>query len=285
MFADACERMMKCTFPIVSSTHFVKGDLESAIGVFVVLNPEGWALSAAHILIPFIKHKECMKKIKEVEEWNITHPDQPKEMDGSWSDQHSFWLGIPGVYVESAYINSELDLAVFKLSNFKSEIVKEYPTFKDPDKLRIGTSICKLGYSFINTPIDFNKEKHEFFIRPGALPLTIFPIDGIYTRTVVCGKCKEEEFEKILLETTAPGLHGQSGGPIFDRAGNLVGIQSGTAHMKLGYMVRGKSGEHIPEQYMHLGLGVHIKTIIQVLDKKGVKYKSEATDDGYRIIG
>jgi hypothetical protein len=38
------------------------------------------------------------------------------------------------------------------------------------------------------------------------------------------------------------------------------------------------------EQFMNLGLGVHVRTILQVLDRKGVKYKSESDDDGYRII-
>ena len=99
------------------------------------------------------------------------------------------------------------------------------------------------------------------------------------------GKTKEEGFNRLMLKTTTPRLHGQSGEPIFDRSGNIVGIQSCTAHMKMGFEVNKRPGEDSPEQYLHLGLGVHVRTIIQVLEKKGVKYKSEVNDDGYRIIG
>ena len=285
MFADACEKMMRCTFPIMASRHFVDGRTESGIGAFVVINPEGWALSAAHVLMSVIKHKECREKILEVERWNAAHPDQPRSPDGSWSDLHSFWFGIPGVNIETAYINTELDLALFKLTDFKSEYVKEYPTFKDPNKLRAGTSVCRLGFPFISSPTAFDEEKRIFFVKPGILPVPFFPNDGMYTRTISRGKTKEYGFDRLMLETTTPGLRGQSGGPIFDRSGNIVGIQSCTAHMKMGFEVNKRPGEDSPEQYLHLGLGVHVRTITQVLEKNGVKYKSEANNDGYRIIG
>lgn len=284
MFADACEKMMKCTFPIIASRHFINGTMESGIGAFVVVNPEGWAITAAHVLRSLIQHRECSERIREVEQWNRDHPDQPKVMDGTWSDSHSFWFGLPGVGMESAYINNDLDLAVFKLSNFKKEYVREYPTFKDPEKLRVGTSVCRLGFPFIGTPTSFDEEKRIFVINKGVLPIPFFPNDGMYTRNVLFGKCKDG-FDKLYLETTTPGLRGQSGGPIFDRMGNIVAIQSRTAHMKLGFKVSNPQSEPIPEQIMNLGLGVHVRSVMQVLDNKGVKYKSEVDDDGYRIIG
>ena len=284
MFADACEKMMKCTFPIMASRHFIDGSVESGIGAFVVINPEGWALTAGHVLKSVLQHKECSEKIRAVDEWNAAHPDQPKEKDGTWSDSHSFWFGIPGVGLETAYINTELDIAVFKLSNFKAEYVKEYPTFKDPDKLRVGTTVCRLGFPFVGAPTSFDEEKRVFVINKGVLPVPFFPNDGMYTRNVVLGKCKDG-FDRMFLETTTPGLRGQSGGPIFDRAGNIVAIQARTAHMKLGFKITNSMSEPLPEQIMNLGLGVHVRTIMQVLDKKSVKYKSEVNDDGYRIIG
>ena len=284
MFADACEKMMRCTFPLIASRHFINGSMESVLGAFVVINPEGWALTAAHVLKSIILHKESTDRIKEVDEWNAEHPDQPKEKDGTWSDLHSIWFGIPGVGLETVYINSELDLAVFKLSNFKSDCVKEYPTFRDPEKLRIGTSLCRLGFPSVANPTSFDEGNRVFAVNKGVLPVPFFPTDGMYTRNVVMGKCKDG-FDRMFLETTTPGLRGQSGGPIFDRAGNIVAIQSRTAHMKLGFKVKGPQSEPIPEQILNLGLGVHVRSILQVLKDKGVKYKSEVDDDGYRIIG
>ena len=286
MFADACEKMMKCTFPVICSRHFINGNVESGVGAFVVINPEGWALTAAHVVIPVVKHRECIRKIQDVKEWNATHPDEPKALEGEWSDHHSFWFGIPGTELENAYINMELDLAVIKLKNFRKEYVKEYPTFKDPNKIRTGTSLCRLGFPFTNAATSFDSNKNVFVINEGVLPIPFFPNDGIYTRTVSSGKTKDEDaFDKLWIETSTPGLRGQSGGPIFDREGRIVGIQSRTAHMKLGFKSTFQSGDPMPEQVMNLGLGVHIKTILDVLNRKGVKYKSEADDDGYRIIG
>lgn len=285
MFADACEKMMKCTFPLISSRHMVDGSSDSGIGTFVVINPEGWALTAAHVLMHMVKHKEYLRNIREVDEWNAQHPDERREKDPKWTDHHSIWLGIPNVDIETAYINAELDLALFKMRNFRKEYVKEYPTFKDPSKLRVGTSVCRLGFPFTSAATTFVDDKKIFVINKGVIPVPFFPNDGMYTRTLADGKTKDEDsFDKLFLETTSPGLRGQSGGPIFDRSGNIVAIQSRTAHMRLGFKSNPVSQNPFPEQIMNLGLGVHVKSILQVLDKKGVKYKSEADDDGYRII-
>lgn len=285
MFADACENMMKCTFPLISSKHMVDGSSSSGIGTFVVINPDGWAITAAHVLIEMVQHRESVRKLNELREWNSSHPEEIRTPDPKWSDHHSIWLGIPGAEIETAYLNTEIDLAVFKMKNFRKDSVKYYPTFKDPSKLRVGTSICRLGFPFTDAATTFNDEKKLFMINPGVLPVPFFPNDGMYTRNVVEGKTKDEDaFDKMFLETTTPGLRGQSGGPIFDRFGNIMGIQARTVHMRTGF--RPKAGPNDPptEQFMNLGLGVHVRTIIQVLERKGVKYKSESDDDGYRII-
>ena len=124
MFADACENMMKCTFPLISSKHMVDGSSSSGIGTFVVINPDGWAITAAHVLIEMVQHRESVRKLNELREWNSSHPDEIRTPDPKWSDHHSIWLGIPGAEIETAYLNTEIDLAVFKMKNFRKDSVR-----------------------------------------------------------------------------------------------------------------------------------------------------------------
>ena len=45
-------------------------------------------------------------------------------------------------------------------------------------------------------------------------------------------------------------------------------------------------GELIQEnQFLNIGVGVHVKTIMAILDSKGVKYDMEGDDQGFRIVG
>ncbi|MGN1044530.1 MAG: serine protease [Candidatus Methanomethylophilaceae archaeon] len=287
MFADACEKMMKCTFPIVNSRHFISGRTESGLGAIVVINPEGWAFTAGHVLSTLIKHNECMNKIRETDAWNRDHPNDKKEYDKQWSDHHSLWIGIPGTDVHNVYINMELDIALIKLKNFRREYVTEYPVFRDPSKVRPGTSICRLGFPFAPAVTTYDAEKRIFAFKEGILPFPFFPNDGIVTRGIDMGTTSPPEvFRKYFVETSSAGLRGQSGGPIFDTSGRIIGIQTKTAHMRLGFnKVVTDDGVEMPEQFMNLGIGVHVKTLMDIMDKKGVKYKSESDDDGYRIIG
>ncbi|MCQ2070262.1 MAG: serine protease, partial [archaeon] len=69
------------------------------------------------------------------------------------------------------------------------------------------------------------------------------------------------------VETTTPGMRGQSGGPIFDTAGRIYAMQSRTEHIPLGF--------EVGNQFMNIGMGVHGGTIRQVLDARKVDYLRE----------
>ena len=71
----------------------------------------------------------------------------------------------------------------------------------------------------------------------------------------------------------------------FDKNGNIVAMQSSTANIDLGFGDMQINGKYMPEQYLNVGLGPSVGSIVKQLDHFGVKYKSESDDDGYRIIG
>jgi hypothetical protein len=103
-------------------------------------------------------------------------------------------------------------------------------------------------------------------------------MDGIFTRVaeiVVLDKDKPvpPPFPLRWIETSSPGLRGQSGGPIIDPQGSIWGIQSNTASYPLGFdpPVPGRPGV-THHQFLNVGRGVHPDTIFGFLNQLGIKY-------------
>lgn len=288
MFAKACERVYKFTRPLIISTRTVDGTVLSSCGTFIIINPEGWILTAGHLFDSFVKYQQDMKKIKEVEEINarkasmavpgaMTLPDtiQP---DPKWITNHSFWWGGDGLRITSVYVNREIDIALAKLDGFRPDMVQEYPIFRDPDTMRPGTSICRTGFPFANIATDFDEGSKSFRIRNGVLPLPFFPNDGIHTRNVLKqNKSKEGNYDMLYVETSTPGLKGQSGGPIFDTNGHIYAMQVQTNHIPLGFHpISEYDGKSIVEnQFLNVGIGVHGKLLQQIMRDHHISFKVE----------
>ena len=286
MFADACENAMRYTRPVIISTRTIDGRTISGCATFFMINREGWALTAGHVFASNIKFKEDMKKIQEYEQKKAKDPSiQP---DPDWITNHSFWWGWDNVRISEAYVNLEIDLALCKLDGFRPDMVTGYPVFKDPDKMRPGTSLCRTGFPFVNNATEFDETTKGFRIKPGILPMAFFPLEGIHTRNIFTGRSKDGNYEKLYVETSSPGIKGQSGGPIFDRNGYIAGMQIFTEHHPLEFRPSAvnERGEVVQEnQFLNTGVGVHVKTIRAILDSKGVKYDIEGDDQGFRIVG
>ncbi|WP_400207319.1 serine protease [Methanomethylophilus alvi] len=288
MFAKACERVYKFTRPLIISTRTVDGTVSSSCGTFIIINPEGWILTAGHLFDSFVKYQQDMKKIKEVEEINarkasmavpgaMTLPDTI-QLDPKWITNHSFWWGGDGLRITSVYVNREIDIALAKLDGFRPDMVQEYPIFRDPDTMRPGTSICRTGFPFANIAMDFDEGSKSFRIRNGVLPLPFFPNDGIHTRNVLKqNKSKEGNYDMLYVETSTPGLKGQSGGPIFDTNGHIYAMQVQTNHIPLGFHpISEYDGKSIVEnQFLNVGIGVHGKLLQQIMRDHHISFKVE----------
>lgn len=288
MFAKACERVYKFTRPLIISTRTVDGTVSSSCGTFIIINPEGWILTAGHLFDSFVKYQQDMKKIKEVEEINarkasmavpgaMTLPDTI-QLDPKWITNHSFWWGGDGLRITSVYVNREIDIALAKLDEFRPDMVQEYPIFRDPDTMRPGTSICRTGFPFANIATDFDEGSKSFRIRNGVLPLPFFPNDGIHTRNVLKqNKSKDGNYDMLYVETSTPGLKGQSGGPIFDTNGHIYAMQVQTNHIPLGFHpISEYDGKSIVEnQFLNVGIGVHGKLLQQIMRDHHISFKVE----------
>jgi hypothetical protein len=267
---------------------FFDKKVESGLGSFIILNDEGWIVTAAHILDPAFGQQQHVKEIAAFNDQVkvIKENDKLKahlkqrqlkklKPNNKWITNCSFWWGNDVFKINHFEILRENDLAIGKIENYDKRFQNVYPKLKKPVDLKNGTSLCKLGFPFHSIKTDFNEADNSFKLAPRVLPVPRFPIDGIFTREASAGKSKDGKFDIKYIETSTPGLKGQSGGPTFDVLGNIWAIQSQTINLDLGFSPKIKRDKKEVEenQFINLGLGVHVATLIDFLKDKGVKFE------------
>jgi hypothetical protein len=289
MFASAYTQARSFTLPVVISTRFFDGSVECGCGAFVVLNDEGWIMTVAHIGQSFFAHKNHAKEIADYNT-KVQALEQDQKLDAKhkrkrithlninskWITNNSFWWGFDGVQIKDVTFLQKGDLLIGRLEPFNQKMISTYPVLKDPSlNFNNGTSLCRLGFPFHEIKASFDDAKKTFTLAPGSLPLPLFPLEGIFTRTVNAGKSEDGKYDIKLLETSSPGLRGQSGGPIFDAKGSIWALQSRTMHYPLGFSPKViKNGKEIEEnQFLNVGLGVHIELIVSFLKDHNVKFQ------------
>lgn len=90
----------------------------------------------------------------------------------------------------------------------------------------------------------------------------------------------KDESQLFAIETSTPGLKGQSGGPLFDKNGDIIGIQSITRHLHLGFDIENKEVKANDGQlksvsnypFINLGVSVHMNIIKQFLKENNIKF-------------
>ena len=106
--------------------------------------------------------------------------------------------------------------------------------------------------------------------------MVFFPNEGILTRQLIVDA--NAPIFMGFLETSSPGLLGQSGGPVFDTQGTVWAIQGHTSPLPLGFsppVPGGKAGEK-EHQFLNVGRGVHPATIVGLLNQANIKHTLSA---------
>lgn len=301
MFAHACKLSLDFTFPIIISQKKHNNDCGAGIGTIVLLNDEGWFVTAGHIISEIIKLHQAKKayddlllKRKAIEDdpnLKKTHKHSqltgPLKISGDHLTNFSVWIGVPGGSTfDTATVLGGADLAIGKLKNFNKSLIKSYPVFKDPTKaMDSGTSLCKIGFPFHSIKPTFDTTTNNFNFPQGTFPIPLFPIDGIYTRTAQInvippttgGVTAQNNIPILFIETSTPGLLGQSGGPTLDKNGTVWAIQSMTQSYPLGFgsnaKGKGVETEHLKHQYLNVGWGVHAQTLTTFFKQNNVTFK------------
>lgn len=287
MFAKAYELACYFTQPVIISMRYFDNSVECGVGAFVIINDEGWIITVAHL---WDAHFAMQQQKQEIEDYykSMHIIENDKKLDEKqrrkriarlntnpkWIKNASFWWGRDDSQLQDIKALPEADLIIGRLFPFDPKSVDNYPIFKDPQNIKSGTSLCKLGYPFHNIEATFNESNDSFQLAPSTFPLPRFPIEGIYTRNAIAGMSKDGKYEIKFLETSSPGLRGQSGGPIFDINGTVWAIQSRTFHLPLGFSPKvNKNGREVEEhQFLNVGVGIHPELIISFLNDNGIKF-------------
>ena len=290
MFRDACTIAKEFTRPVFLCKQGFNGECSSGIGSFVVVNEDGWIVTAGHIIgglqnliqeeadnsrFPFEASIDGDASLGPKQRYDLKKalkarpPGSTRRAGANWS--------FPNSQLQDVSLHPEIDLAVGRLDPFDPSWVSTYPVFKDPAKeFHPGASLCKYGYPFNAVTPRWDVATDTFKI-PGD-PIPLFPIEGIFTREIDIEPINASAYPLRYVETSSPGLMGQSGGPTFDVHGAIWGIQSQTHHLALGFnpSVPGAKNGESEHQFLNVGWGVHAVTIIGALRELGVRHNVTA---------
>jgi hypothetical protein len=293
MFAAATTLACKFTAPVVISWRRWDKGVGGGAGTFVVLNDEGWVVTAAHVFNIAQQAEQDQPQILAVRDaiaalnanTTMTPGYRSREIQKEerkakkdWVTSASYWWAQDNIVLRDLQMVPEADLAIGRLDPFPREFFASYPEIKNPAMgLDPGTSLCRLGFPFhqVQSTYDQATDKFTFTRRQ----LVFFPIEGILTRTVEMEMGGPSgKYNPRWFETSSPGLMGQSGGPVYDTRGRVWGIQSRTASMDLGFEAKVKVGgrDTVERQVINLGVAVHPQTLVDVLTDLGIKFAMSA---------
>jgi len=276
VFEDAIELSGAFTHPVVVSTLRHSGAVEASIAAFVIVNVDGWALTAGHVLTTQL---EAERDRSDIDKWQAQvdairgdtslSPSRRKgrlsrlAANPKWIANHSYWWAADGVTAGEAFVDQVADLALVQLKDLPPHLVGRFPEFGNPEShIRVGAPLCRQGFPFNAVQSSYDAATKRFTLTYGPFGLTRLALDGIHTRTCVMENPATGQ-RAVFLETSSPGLGGQSGGPIFDEHGTIWAIQSRTIHLELGFSpsVTTNGRTTVEHQFLNLGLGSDIAEI------------------------
>jgi hypothetical protein len=267
MFARAIEIATTFTNPYVGLRKRSDGNLYSTMGAFIIVNKQGWALTAAHILDEILSCEAAAQ--------DACGPDEPRVT------AHTEIWALPGFaahhpHLAEARINAVADLALCRLEGVDPDAIGPGPVFRDTSKRVIdqGASVCRLGFPFYDVAVAYDDTLDRFDLDEHAFPVPRFALDGMVAR-FNRRMGEDGKSSAMFIETSTPGLRGQSGGPLIDTAGRVCGIQSHTTHIDLGFDARYASAEGvvIERQFLNVGAATHVDEARAMMDDAGVRYR------------
>ncbi len=289
MFRRAYELASGFTVPVVISQRFHDGSVTCSVGTAIVANDEGWLVTAAHMLGPLRQYDEDQPAIAahDAEAQRIEagpgNESGKRELRSQLTGSRqlvrncSYWFGIDSWEVSTWETLPEADLAVGKLGGFDRGQVGGLPVFQ-VGGMGPGESLCRLGFPFHAVDASYDEASDRFRLAADALPIPRFPNEGIMTRFLHDFSATRVPFDVRFVETSSPGLRGQSGGPIFDTDGHVWGIQAHTTHVPLGFDPELEVGGRtvVEHQFMNVGVGASGDTVAAFLDHVGVSVATTA---------
>lgn len=292
MFISAIEDVSKFTRPIHSiiRTYGGKQLIPGASTIFFV-NNEGYAITCKHVveLIASADNiNQHFNNFRAERQQILSHPKYKQLLKGlelKYKLQPDTIIQIKHNFVESVdkmsgftwHLHPTLDLAILKFNDFDKVLYNSHAVFaKNDDKIKQGKFLCRLGFPFAEfSNFAFNSNTDDIeWTNSGVNVSPRFPLEGMITRFLA-----DPQNGMYGIEMSTPGLRGQSGGPLFDENGQVMGMQFSTKHLHLGFDMEDKEmliNNHLKKitdySFIHLGQCIHLNVIKQFLQQHNVKF-------------
>ena len=288
MFVHAIQKVAGFTRAIHSISRNLGGEkIERGAATLFFVNQDGWALTCKHVAQWLTSADAINKKYAQFQtESQNMNAGQKKGLAKRMGLDESKVSEMKVTFVDCVdriqnirfFLHPDYDLALLKFEGFEKVSISGTPIFqKDDQSAQPGAMLCRLGFPFPEfSNFKLNKEKDTLeWIKTGQARSPRFPIEGMLTRFL------GDKTGKVYgIEMSTPGLRGQSGGPLFDPEGRIVGMQSRTKHLHLGFdiedkevMAHGKAKKVNDYAFIHLGECIHISVIKEFLRKNEVSFE------------
>ena len=274
--------------PAYTSIQTFDGRVGSGIGAYVVINEEGWAVTAAHLITEIVQCHQDQEAIRDYDkrileirlEGNAGKSQSlRKKLDreiglalkdrGPYIRRAGILWSNPAVISTQDHVYQLADIMVFKLENVDALEVDIFPKFKRPAGLAAGTSVVRSGYAFNETKCSFDDAKNEFINETQSSPL--FASEGIISRNWIMTEPTSGQTIHVI-QTSSPGLKGQSGGPLLDADGAILAIQSSTVCLDLQFdaFSADHKGQYKERQFLNVGQGISTQTLEEIFERHGI---------------
>lgn len=286
MFKEAIKKNINYIKPIVNGYKTPYSDeVYGGMGTVMAINEDGWVLTCRHIAENIIIADKIMEAYKDIKKELIENKVPPKKIYKKYDIEEDSAVIFRNVFLNlidswngmQIFMHEYLDLALIKFDNPGKIFCDKFPVFAK-ENAEPGESLCRLGfpYSEINC-FSYNHVMKDIMIKENFdSNFQPFPLDGMLTRILIDDKKKIS-----LFEMTNAGLLGHSGGPIFNKYGNVVGIQIGNASKDIGLDIDTNLKRNTKEiqvkqySFVNFGIGINVTAIKEFLDKNKVKYEEE----------
>ena len=291
MFESAIDNVLQFTRPLHTISRTYGGLILPGSSTFFFVNNNGVAITCKHVLdlIPaadninqtYLQFKAERERIPKDGKYkrNLQGLEikYKYNADSTIQLKNNFLNCFDTIKEITCHAHPTLDLAIMEFKGFNKIYYTSHARFiKDNNKIKQGKSLCRIGFPFP----EFNNFKHNpdtddiEWTNTGNPNSPSFPIDGIVTRFV-----GSNQNEITGIEMSTPGLKGQSGGPLFDTAGNIYGMQFATNHLHLGFDMKdieiinnGKKSKVSNYPFLHVGICVHADKIKEFLNQHNINF-------------
>ncbi|MBS1495374.1 MAG: trypsin-like peptidase domain-containing protein [Bacteroidetes bacterium] len=295
MFVAAIEKAAQFTRPIHSilRTYGGKQIIPGASTIFFV-NEKGYAITCKHVA-------EMVATADNINQNYLQFKNERQQIQGQPKYQqllkgleikykllpetiiqikNNFVDAVDNMSGFNFIMHPTLDLAIIKFNDFGKIHYSSCATFlKDGNAIKQGSFLCRLGFPFPEfNNFSFNQLADDIeWTNTGTVVSPRFPLEGMVTRFLA-----DQPHGLYGIEMSTPGLRGQSGGPLFDEAGIVYGMQFSTKHLHLGFDIEDKEirinhtfKKVTDYSFIHLGQCIHVNAIKAFLSENNVEFYEE----------